>query len=48
VIDTPNTVTSHILLSIDGEFIADSFEIPRAENISICVYGIVSGRRSGR
>jgi hypothetical protein len=40
--DTPSPVTSHILLSIDGEFIANSFEIPRTENISICVYGIFS------
>ena len=38
--DTPSPVTSHILLSVDGEFIADSFEIPRIDNISICVYGI--------
>ena len=45
---TPSPVTSRILLSVDGEFIADSSEIPRTENISICLYGIFPGRRGGR
>jgi hypothetical protein len=46
--DTPCSITSHILLSADEEFVADSFETPRTENIFICVYGMFTGRRGGR
>jgi hypothetical protein len=46
--DIPSPVTSNILLWIGKEFIADSFKIPKTENIPTYVYGIFLGRRGGR
>lgn len=45
--DKPSPVTSHILLSIDEEFIVDSFKTQRTD-ISVGVCGILLGRRGGR
>jgi hypothetical protein len=45
---TPSPVTSHILLSVDGEFIADSFEIPRTKTHSyVCTVFFLEGEVEG-
>jgi hypothetical protein len=46
--DTSSAVTSHILLSIDGEFIAGSFEIQEPKTFPyVCVVFFLEGDVEG-